>query len=247
MPLLDHFRQPILPRSWESFHCSWAVSIRNAFNRTLPKRFVAEAQVHLGTSVEADVAEFDRQPLTNGVKHPPRDEVDGSEGGTALAIAPPQLSLIVPTRKLDRFAVEILDRDRDMRLAGVVEIVSPGNKDRPDSREMFLGKAAGYLLRGVGLVIADVVTSRLHNLHNELVTLEGASESQLMPGSPPIYASAYAPTPENGEELRFDIWAHELVLGESLPVMSLKVLGFGFVNVDLNATYQEACEWSRLP
>jgi len=248
MPMLDHFRTPILPRSWESFHASWAVSIRNSLNRVLPVRFVAEAQVHLGTRVEADVAEFDTEPLHNGDEHPTFEESNGSGGvATAVAtIAPPTLSIAMRTGIIDRFAVEIRDRDRDFRLAGVVELVSPGNKDRADAREMFVGKAAGYLLTAVGLVIADVVTTRHFNLHNELLSLEEVSDEQLLPGSPATYAAAYAPTPKDGE-IRLDIWAHELVLGQALPVLPLKVLGFGFVNVDLGATYREACEWSRLP
>lgn len=245
MPLLDHFRPPLYPaRPWESFHASWAVSIRNALNRVLPERFVAETQFHLGARVEADVAEFDTQPLSavNGLGHGNGDLAVATLPAT---VAPPQLTLEVPQGLIDQVAVEIRDRDRDYRLAGVVELVSPGNKDRGDARLMFVGKAAGYLLTGVGLVVADAVTNRSANLHNELIQLHGAAPEQLLAGPPAIYASAYAPLPNPGR-LRLDIWAQPLVVGSALPTLPLRVLGFGFVLVDLDATYREVCEWSRL-
>jgi len=195
--------------------------------------------------VEADVAEFDTEPLStvNGVGH--------GNGTVAVAtapvtVAPPQLTLEVPQGLIDQVAVEVRDRDRDYRLAGVVELLSPGNKDRADARQMFVGKTAGYLLTGVGLVVADVVTTRTANLHNELIRLHGAGEGQLMPGAPATYAAAYAPEPGK-DQIRLDIWAQPLAVGGPLPTLGLKVLGFGFVRVDLDATYREACEWSRLP
>jgi hypothetical protein len=127
----------------------------------------------------------------------------------------------------------------------VVELVSPGNKDRADARQMFVGKAAGYILTGVGLVIADIVTTRTANLHNELTQLHGATPDQLLGGPPVTYASAYAPLPSPGH-LRLDIWAQALAVGSPLVALPLRVLGFGFVVVDLDATYREVCEWSRL-
>ena len=60
MPLLDHFHAPLHPsRPWESFHSRWANSIADELQRLLPPRYVAEVQIHLGSSVEADVAEFE--------------------------------------------------------------------------------------------------------------------------------------------------------------------------------------------
>jgi hypothetical protein len=58
MPLLDHFHPPLYPRrSWESFHSRWTNSIADQLNELLPRRYFAEVQLHLGSQVEADVAE----------------------------------------------------------------------------------------------------------------------------------------------------------------------------------------------
>lgn len=58
MPLLDHFRPPIrTTRHWESFHAAWATEIMRTLNRhVLPAGCFAEAQVHVGSRVEEDVA-----------------------------------------------------------------------------------------------------------------------------------------------------------------------------------------------
>ena len=60
MPLLDHFHAPLYPhRAWESFHSRWANSIADGLNQVLPPRYFTEVQIHLGSMVEADVAEFE--------------------------------------------------------------------------------------------------------------------------------------------------------------------------------------------
>ncbi len=77
MPLLDHFHPPLWPtHSWESFHSRWAAAIADALDRILPPRYFAEVQVHLGSRVESDVAEFEG---------PPRDSGNGVPGG-AVAV-----------------------------------------------------------------------------------------------------------------------------------------------------------------
>ena len=80
MPLRDHFHPPLFPqRAWESFHTQWAGSIADRLNERLPRRFFAEVQTHLGSRVEADVAEFER--LDEG-------ELDEASGNGREAVSP---------------------------------------------------------------------------------------------------------------------------------------------------------------
>jgi hypothetical protein len=60
MPLLDYFHPPLSnERRWESFHSSWATRIAaDLTERWLPPNYIAEEHVHLGPSVEIDVATF---------------------------------------------------------------------------------------------------------------------------------------------------------------------------------------------
>jgi hypothetical protein len=239
VPLYDHFRPPLSETDyWEGFHAWWAVAIANDLNRRLPHRFKATPQVRPGARVEADVAEVDLDPDA-----PP---VDWSAGaGGAVGLAPPDARVEVPAGRAARYAVEVRDGKRKGRLAAAVELVSPSNKHSPDDRSQFVGKCLGYLYDGCGLIVADLVTVRRANLHNQLLAAVAAGEPRLA-DDPPTYASAYAPE-VIGDEFRLDIWARSLVVGRPLPTLPLAVLHLGRVPVDLEASYMEACEWSRIP
>lgn len=245
MPLYDHFHKPLVTRrSWESFHGMWAVMIESDLNRRLPRRLLAENGIHLGPRVEADVAEFDEEAddeLRNG--HP------ADAGGLALAVevyAPPVATTSVPAVFPDEFLVEVLDLHRGRQLLAVVELVSPGNKKESAERNQFAGKCMSYLNRGIGLVVIDIVTDRHANLHNHLVELAGHPQASRMADDPGTYCVAYRPT-RRGQDAFFDQWHHPLVVGSRLPDVPLYLKGYGCVRLDLEATYAEACERSRIP
>jgi hypothetical protein len=176
MPLLDHFHAPVFPRHpWESFHLVWAGELLAWLNRILPRRYFATAHTHLGNQVEADVAEFE------GLSEPAEEEVNGPGGGVAVqAWAPPAVAMVMPAVFPDDIEVHVLDERADARLVAVVELVSPRNKDRPESRRAFAAKCAAYLERGIGVVTTDVVTRHHFNLHNELVALLRLEEKSLL-------------------------------------------------------------------
>lgn len=241
MPLLDHFHPPLHPtHRWESFHARWAVAVADALNDTLPARFFAETQVHLGERVEADVVEFEQHTeIGNGL-------ANGSPGGLATATyAPPQPLLTFPGPTEDDVTVEVRDRDRDSRVAAVVELLSPGNKDRDNARRGFAAKAAAYLRLGAGLLVLDVITNRSGNAHNDLMAVLNLPDEFLLLNTTGLTATAYRPV--TGVSSRtVDVWFESLAVGRLLPVMPLAVRGFGFVPIDLEATYTEACTRSRL-
>jgi len=57
-----------------------------------------------------------------------------------------------------------------------IELVSPGNKDRPEKRNAFVSKCAALLQKGVAVCIVDVVTTRQFNLYAELLQFLGQSD-----------------------------------------------------------------------
>lgn len=241
MPLLDHFHPPLYPqRSWESFHSRWANAIADALNATLPGRFFAEVQIHLGSQVEADVAEFEG-PAAAG-----EGRENGPPGSLALQTwAPPAATLVLPAVFPDDIEVQVRDERADARLVGAVELVSPRNKDRPDSRRAFAAKCAAYLQRGIGLIVLDIVTGRQANMHNELVGLMNLGDGSAMPGDVLLYAVAYQPL-RRQEVNQIDVWPVPLTIGGSLPTLPLALRGFRPIPVDLEATYNEARQRSRL-
>jgi hypothetical protein len=238
MPLLDHFRPPLSEETpWESFHSFWAVEIAALLNRVLPRRYRAEVQTHLGTQVEADVAEWDRAPDA--------DEGNG-EGGTAVQVwAPPAPPLTLPVVFPDDFEVRIRDTREAHRLAAVVELASPRNLDRPESRSAFAAKSAAYLQRGIGLVMVDTITVRHFNLHNELIDLLRLGEAFRMPDETTLYAVAYRPTRQNDTN-RVDAWPVPLAVGGPLPLLPLALRGARPIPLDLEMSYTEAVARARL-
>ena len=250
MPLYDHFHGPLAAtHHWESFHTRWGVAMADDLNRRLPKRFLAESPMHLGPAVAADVAETDRLVVDGFVNGSTgHDQLDDG-GGLALATelyAPPATALSMPATFPTEMRVEVKDASRAYQVVAVVELVSPGNKKEANEREQFAAKCLSYLGRGIGLVVVDIVTERLTNLHNVLVRLAGHDPRFEMAGDPPTYAAAYRPVSRSRENL-IDLWHWPLPVGAALPVVPLALKGFGCVALDLAATYAEACERSRIP
>lgn len=238
MALLDHFRAPLFPRyPWKSFHAFLAVVIAEGLNALLPPRYLATVQTNLGSEVEADVAEFE---------HPNVEESLSGASVTVLPWAPQAATLVLPAVFPDDLEVQVLDHLEDARLVAAIELVSPRNKDRPDSRRAFGAKCAAYLQRGIGVVVVDIVTTRQFNLHNELVGVMGWEEAARMDAELFLYAVAYRPV-RRGQTDAIEVWTAPLVLGEGLPVLPLYLKGGPVVPLDLEASYTDARQRGRLP
>lgn len=238
--LLDHFHPPISRRrSWEGFHGLWAAALVEKLNRdVLGEDHYADMQVHIGSQVEVDVATFEEHRST---AHP--------TGATTAALArpwsPPATDLVLPTIFPDDIEVRILSSAAGLSLVGAIELVSPGNKDRLEARRAFAAKCVAYLTRGIGLIVADIVTNRLANMHNEIVASLGHSRPFTLDESMATYAVAYRPARRSvGDQI--EIWPRPLTVGDSLPILPLALRGAETVPVDLDETYHEACVRSRL-
>lgn len=244
MPLLDHFHPPLYPsRHWESFHANWAVSIGGMLNGSLlPTGYFAETQVHVGSRVEVDVATFEGRssiaPVTkNGGGVATMD-------APAQVWAPPATDFVMPAIFPDSVEVLLFNTEAGLTLVAAVELVSPGNKDRPDARRAFAAKCASYLQQGIGLMIVDIVTNRQANLHNELVDLlEIGPAFQAPPNS--LYVTAYRPIRRKDAD-QIEVWNKPLAVGGPLPLLPLALDKGQVIPLDLEPTYTEACQRSRL-
>lgn len=145
----------------------------------------------------------------------------------------------------DASEVQVLDQLDDARLVAVVELVSPRNKDRAENRRAFATKCAAYLQRGIGLVILDIVTLRQFNLHDELLRVMGLEDSFAMAPGTFLYAVAYRPVRRQDVD-QIDVWPHPLAIGGTLPVVPLALRGAETVPLDLESTYSDARQRSRL-
>ena len=240
MPLLDHFHAPVSERrTWEGFHGLWVAALVEKLNRdVLGQDYFADMQVHIGSQVEVDIATLTEARAT-------AERSAGTTTALTQAWAPPATELVFPTVFPDEIEVQVFATITGAALVAAIELVSPGNKDRPEARQAFTAKCLAYLSRGIGLIVVDIVTNRLANLHNELMKTFGRGEPFLLSPSVSTYATAYRPSRQpSGDQI--EVWPRSLPLGQPLPVMPLALRNAETVPVDLDATYSEARERSRL-
>ena len=247
MPLRDHFRPPLSKkRSWEELHGQWPAVIVIFLARKLPPRYIAGPRVHLGPYFEIDVTSFEKEELAEVAS------AGGEEGGAATAVwAPPRPTWEVATHlpDQDEYEVRVYDEEHERRLVAAVELVSPGNKDRPESRRAFVAKCAALLRQDVSVAIVDVVTIRPFNLYAELLAFLGQSDPALVPEPPPLYATACrwkSTTDSPRPRSRLQTWAYPLAVGQPLPTLPLWLADNLAVPLELEASYEETCRTLRI-
>jgi hypothetical protein len=237
MPLLDHFHPPLAEeRHWESFHASWASEIMATLNLgVLPPGYFAETQVHIGSRIEVDVASFQRP---NGAAT--------DQGGVAVETLAPGTVLMMPAAFPDEIEVQVYRTSGGATLVGAIELVSPGNKDRAETRRAFAAKCLGYLQMGIGLLIVDIVTERQSNLHDEMVRVMEQEDAFLFPGPALAYAVAYRPVRTDTGGDRIEARPAALAVGQALPTMPLALRGGPTIPIDLEGTYTQTRQRSQL-
>lgn len=232
MPLLDHFHSPLKSRrSWTSFHSAWATYVAEALNEQLPEDYFAEPNAQF--SIEIDVATWEEPGGPVRQVQPRLDWTPPAPTAT--------LPLVIVT---DVVEVRIIRGEGGPVLAGAIEFVSPSNKDRPLAREAFVSKCAAYLQQGAGLLVVDIVTERRANLHQEL--LSRVSPETLSGPDADLYAAAYRPFTRGGQPT-LELWHETLRLGGPLPTLPLWLRGGFQLPVNLEATYEKACQKLRVP
>jgi len=78
-----------------------------------------------------------------------------------------------------------------------------------------------------------------------LIRLLGAGEKFCLPEDVYLFAVAYRPA-RRGEDNQIDLWPVSLTVGGTLPVLPLALRGTCAVPLDLETTYTDARERSRL-
>ncbi len=236
MPLRDHFRPPLAEqRSWEELHGAWPGIISFRLNAILPPHYYCGPRVHLGSAVEIDVGAFERNE--------PTEAVNGGRENIAWAPAQPTLLVETDAPTPSEYEALVYDMRHGRRLVAAVELVSPGNKDRPESREAFISKCHAFLRQDVCVAIVDLVTDRQANLYAELAARIGGAPPSV--ARSPIYAVSCRGIAARGR-WRVDEWEHELAVGAPLPTLPLWLTDQLSVPLELEASYEETCRGLRI-
>ncbi len=237
MPLRDHFRSPVNDtHSWDEVHGQWPGEIVRHLTTILPAGFRAAPKVHLGSPFEVDVSTYDLDSRDLDTK------ASSGDGGTAtLTTLSPTLTVEANLSEQDEYEVRIYDVERGRQLVAALEIVSPSNKDRPDTREVFTGKVVSLLQQGVCVSLVDLVSVRQSNLYVDLLNLLGRADPSL--GTPPPYL--YAVTlrsrkPPKRKHL-LDAWFYPMIVGQPLPTLPIWLTPDLRAMLPLETSYEETC------
>jgi len=124
--------------------------------------------------------------------------------------------------------------------------VSPGNKDRPEARQLFAAKCATLVRQGVCVAVVDVVTEYAGNLYADALDQLGASDSALGPKPPGIYAAAFRRREIDGEPA-LEMWSYPVAVGSPLPDLPLWYTEDRWVALELEAGYEATCQGLAIP
>jgi hypothetical protein len=143
------------------------------------------------------------------------------------------------------YEVRVFDVRRARRLVAAIELVSPANKDRPESRRVFVDKCEALLRQGVSVAIVDLVTSKRYNLYAELLDLIDQTDPAFSPAPPAIYAAACRWVPR-GRKHVLETWSYQLHLGQPLPTLPLWLTENLAIPLDLESSYEATCRAFRI-
>jgi hypothetical protein len=243
MPLRDHFRPPVEKRhSWDELHGMWPAVIVQKLFAHLPEGFVAAPGVHLGATYEIDVSAYEQdEPVAAPTSV-------ASVGVAVVPHAPPQPTLTLETElpDQDEYEVRIYDERHGRRLVAAIELISPANKDRPESRRAFVGKVAALLQRNVCVSLVDVVTIREFNLYAELLEFIGGNDPALGSKPPILYAVTIRGRKRPRRRSLLESWFYPMHLGQPLPTLPIWLDVDLSIDLELDSSYEETCRFLRI-
>ena len=216
--------------------------IATDLNNRLPPSYLAEPQIHLGANFEIDVA-----TSAQGGWAPVGAKEHSTGGATTAMWAPPEPTLAVAADlpDVDEYEVRVIETETG-RLVAAIEVVSPANKDRPETRRAFAAKCETLLHQGVSVTLVGVVTLRDFNLYRELLDLIGQTDPLLSPEAPSVYAVACRWRRLANQPL-FEAWTRPLAVGEPLPTLPLWLTSDFAIPLTLETSYEQTCRALRIP
>jgi Protein of unknown function (DUF4058) len=221
------------------FHRRWTLEICDALNGgILPAGYSALVEQR-AAGVEPDVLAFERRN---------RKTASDDSNGSVLTLAPPKTRHAVEFDEdvLAGKANRIVVRHRLGELVGVMEIVSPGNKNSRSALESFVKKSVPFLRNGVNLLVIDLFPPTPRDpggIHQAISEEFGGDTFELPPDKPLTLAAYVACDVLVGRATKgFVEWVG---VGDVLPDMPAYLDFRGHVPVPLEATYQRT--WESCP
>jgi hypothetical protein len=220
---------------FHDFHQSWSIRIKDALNAgRLPRGFAALVEQR-SVPKESDVLALESHCNS------PRSGF-GSAGGVATT-EPPNTRFVSRTTKefYAARAYRIVIKHRLGRTVAVIEIVSPGNKDRRAALRDFVEKTVDFLRAGIHVLMIDLFppTPRDPFGMHKLIWDEIEEKHFALPEGKDRILASY----ETGDVRAY--YVEPVGVGDVLPDMPLFLVDSWHVPVPLEPTYQAA--WDASP
>jgi hypothetical protein len=209
--------------------------------KSLPERYTAEPRVHLGKNFEVDVCTFD----VVGGREFGTSASDPRDVSATWAPPVPTLTLELDPTEIYEYEVLIFDQQRGRELVAAIELVSPANKDRPESRQAFVSKCAALLQKKICVSIVDLVTVKHFNLYCEVLDVFCQADPAFTPDRPATYAVTCR-SHNLATRSQFESWAYPMVVGKRLPVLPIWLDNDHAISLDLETSYDQTCSVLRL-
>jgi hypothetical protein len=223
--------------TYHNFHTLWLSAITNRLNAgLLPHDYFAMAEQIIGRP-ESEVVTLQRAQ---------RSTPETDFGGATTAMPKSRktrfvLSLPADAERYARKANRIAIHHELGEVVAVLELVSPGNKDRKRSFQDFVDKALGLLQQKVNLLLIDPFPPGRHDpsgIHGA-IGAEITDQPFQLPPDKPLTLVAYQVEPIE------TAYVEPIAVGDVLPDMPLFLDGEYGINVPLEETYQTT--WNVLP
>jgi hypothetical protein len=128
-------------------------------------------------------------------------------------------------------------------LIAAIELTSPRNKDRPDSRERYARRYIGYLRVGVHLLLIDVLPRPYGFSFADAIAQDLGFDQ---PPTPTPFAVSYRVGEPVPEGTLFARWRRPCEVGKPLPMIPLALGIEQQVPIDLEYSYQQAARRAYL-
>jgi len=222
---------------YHNFHFRWIAAIMDRLNAgLLPAGYFAMAEQIIGQpETEVVALETFAAPTRRG----------GGEGSVATVPVRSQARFVVQyppeTQRYARKTHRVVVRHELGRVVAVVELVSPGNKDRLHSLRTFVDKCVDLLDQQANLLIICPFPPGAHDAGgiHQAISAVYSDESFELPADKPLTFVSYQVSP------LLTAYVEPIAVGDPLPDMPLFLCDDQGTNVPLEETYQAT--WRVLP
>ena len=161
MPIHDWTR--VTAGTFHDFHVAWIAELRRTLNSgVLPEGYYAQAEQVAGQAIADVLALEDASGMESRPGAGPHQAGSWREdnGGISVVTTPPRVALSDTVTEAMLLAARrrqlIIRHTTGDRIVALLEIVSPGNKEKHSALDAFVDKAVGALDQGYHLLLIDL-------------------------------------------------------------------------------------------